>query len=132
MDRILKDSLGWGFVLWLIGYALGFVFFFVLPPSLIGWATMPIGVVITMFVLLRKVDGNSFQYYATLALVWTTIAVILDYIFIVKMLNPAGGYYKLDVYIYYAITFIIPLAVGLWKKGKRDPRQTLGKELQFY
>jgi hypothetical protein len=42
MDRqLLKDSLGWGSILWLIGYILigyilGIVRFFVLPPSWLG------------------------------------------------------------------------------------------------
>lgn len=55
MDKqLLKDALGWGFVLWLIGYALGFVVFFIVPPSVIGWVIMPIGIIITLWVLLKK------------------------------------------------------------------------------
>jgi len=113
--QLLKDSIGWGIVLWLIGYILGFVFFFVLPTSMIGWAVMPIGLVITLWVLFRKVKADSFMYYFILAIVWTVIAVTFDYLFIIKLLNPADGYYKLDVYLYYALTFIIPLIVG-WRK----------------
>jgi hypothetical protein len=37
-------------------------------------------------------------------------------LFIVKLLNPADGYYKADVYLYYALTFISPLIVGWWKE----------------
>ena len=40
--NFLKDSLGWGFVLWLIGYVLGVVLFAIVPPSMIGWVIMPI------------------------------------------------------------------------------------------
>ena len=40
--QLLRDSFGWGFILWLIGYLLGIVFFFVLPSSLIGWVILPI------------------------------------------------------------------------------------------
>jgi hypothetical protein len=115
----IKDMLGWGIVLWLIGYILGFVFFFILPPALMGWAIMPIGVVITLWVLIKKVKSEDFKYYLLLAVFWTAIAVILDYLFIVKALKPADGYYKLDVYLYYSLTFIIPLIVGWWKKDKR-------------
>jgi len=114
--QLLKDSLGWGFILWLIGYVLGFVFFFVLPTSLIGWAIMPIGLVITLWVLLKKLNSESFNYYLILAVIWTAIAVAFDYLFIVKTLKPADGYYKLDVYLYYTLTFISPLIVGWWKK----------------
>ena len=116
--QLLKDSLGWGFVLWLIGYILGIILFFVLPPSLIGWFILPVGLIITLWVLLNKIKGDTFQYYLILAAVWTVIAVVLDYFFIVKMLNPADGYYKPDVYLYYTLTLIAPLVIGWWKKIK--------------
>jgi hypothetical protein len=111
--QFLKDALGWGIILWLIGYALGFIFFFIAPPSMIGWIIMPIGIFITLGVLFKKVRGTTFGYYFWLAAVWTLIAIIFDYIFLVKALKPAGGYYKLDVYLYYALTFVLPLAYGL-------------------
>jgi hypothetical protein len=117
MDRqLLRDSLGWGLALWFIGYLLGIIFFFFVPSSLIGWAIMPIGIIITIFVLLKIVKDESLRYYLILAVAWTAIAISLDYIFIVKAFNPADGYYKLDVYLYYAITFASPLIVGLWKR----------------
>jgi hypothetical protein len=116
--QLLIDTLGWGFALWLIGYVLGFILFFVLPPSLIGWIIMPIGALITFWVLFKRVKSVSFRYYLILSVVWTAIAVVFDYLFIVKALSPADGYYKLDVYLYYALTFIIPLIVGWLKYNK--------------
>jgi hypothetical protein len=118
--QLLKDSLGWGFFLWLIGYVLGIIFFFVIPPSLIGWVIMPVGILITFWILLNKVKSNTFQYYVFLAVAWTLMAVVFDYLFIVKAFQPADGYYKLDVYLYYALTFIIPLTIGWWKKSKNQ------------
>jgi hypothetical protein len=115
MKNIVKDSLGWGFILWLIGYILGVILFFFVSPSLIGWIIMPIGIIITFWVLLKKVKSNAFRYYFILALVWTAIAIAFDYIFIVILLKPENGYYKPAVYLYYALTFIIPLIVGWWK-----------------
>ena len=115
--QVVKDSLGWGFVLWLIGYILGFVLFFALPPSIIGWVILPIGVVITFWVLFKKVKSESFKDYLILAIVWTVIAVVFDYLFIVKALKPADGYYKLDVYVYYALSFALPLIAYWWKKS---------------
>ena len=116
MDKqLVKDSLGWGVVLWLIGYILGFVFFFALPPTLIGWVIMPIGVVITFWVLFKKVRSEDFSHYLALAVVWTAIAVVFDYFFLVKALKPVDGYYKLDVYVYYALTFALPL-IAYWRK----------------
>jgi hypothetical protein len=117
--QLIKDALGWGIGLWLIGYILGFAFFFILPPALLGWVIMPIGAAITIWVLIKKVKSQDFRYYLILAIFWMAIAIVFDYLFIVKALKPADGYYKLDVYLYYILTFIIPLIVGWWKKDKR-------------
>jgi hypothetical protein len=116
--QTVKDSLGWGFVLWLIGYVLGIVFFALVPENLIGWIIMPIATVITFWVAFKKVQGDTFRYYCLVALVWLLIAVLGDYLFIVKALNPADGYYKPDVYLYYALTLAIPLLAG-WMKTLR-------------
>lgn len=116
--QLVKESFGWGFVLWFIGYILGFVLFFALPPSLIGWVIMPIGIMITFWVLFKKVKSENLRHYLILAVIWTVIAVVLDYLFIVKLLKPADGYYKLDVYFYYVLTFALPLIVYRWKNSK--------------
>jgi hypothetical protein len=113
--QFVKDAFGWGFVLWLIGYVLGIIFFMLLPANLIGWAIMPIGIVIAVWILWKKVRGDSRRYFARLALVWVLIAIVCDYLFLVQLLQPAGGYYKIDVYVYYAVTFVLPLLVG-WRK----------------
>jgi len=115
--QFLKDGLGWGFVLWLVGFALGMIFFSIMPVGLIGWFIMPIGTVLTLWVVFKKIKGDSFQYYLLLAIIWTLIAVVFDYFFLVKAFKPADGYYKLDVYLYYVITFVIPLLAG-WRKKK--------------
>lgn len=115
--QFLKDSLGWGFILWLVGYALGMVLFSFVPLPAIGWVIMPIGAAITLWVLFKKVKGDKFSYYLILAIVWTVIAVVFDYFFLVKAFKPADGYYKLDVYLYYVLTFILPIIFGLRKKS---------------
>ena len=117
--QLLMDSLGWGVLLWLIGYILGIIFFFVMSASLIGWVVMPIGIIITLWVLWKRIKSSLFQHYLVLAIVWTLIAIGLDYIFIIKMLHPADGYYKLDVYLYYGLTFLLPLLIGWLKSTKR-------------
>jgi hypothetical protein len=103
---------------------LGIVFFFVLPHPLIGWVIMPIGTIITLWVLFKKIQGDTLKYYFILGVSWTIIAVVFDYLFIVKTLKPADGYYKPDVYLYYTLTFLIPLIVG-WLKTKNNnlPKQ---------
>lgn len=117
-DKIfLKDAIGWGIILWLIGYVLGIVFFPVVPPAMIGWAIMPIGAPITLWVLFKKIKETNFGYYLKLAVVWTAIAVVFDYLFLVQVFKPADGYYKLDVYVYYALVFILPLVAG-WARNR--------------
>jgi hypothetical protein len=39
------------------------------------------------------------------------IAVVLDYLFIVRLFQAT--YYDTDVYVYYAVTFLIPVVIGL-------------------
>ena len=118
--RSLSAVLGWGIALWLIGYVLGIGLFFLVPPTLLGWVIMPIGAALTWVVLWRRIEFRHFADYAVLAIAWTAIAVTGDFVFIVKALHPPDGYYKLDVYLYYALTFLMPLTVG-WLKI-RAPR----------
>lgn len=118
--QLIKDALGWGFLLWLAGYILGIVFFMVVPPSVLGWVIMPIGIILTLWVLFKKVKGNSFGYYLVLALVWTVIATVFDYFFLVKTFRPADGYYKLDVYLYYFLTFALPFFAFLVKGKSKE------------
>jgi hypothetical protein len=119
--QFLKDALGWGFVLWLIGYALGIMLFTLVPAGLIGWIITPIGTAIALWIAFRKVNGDTLGYYALVALIWVMIALLGDYLFIVKAFKPADGYYKLDVYIYYALTLAIPLLAGWRRTCGRPP-----------
>ncbi len=114
-NQLVKDTLGWGFLLWLIGYVLGIILFVVVPPAMIGWIITPIGIGITLWVLLKKIKSTSLSYYLIVGIAWTYMAIILDYFLLVKVFKPADGYYKLDVYIYYALTFLLPLIVGARK-----------------
>lgn len=117
--HLLKDAVGWGFVLWLIGYVLGFIFFAFVPAVFIGWAIMPIGAAVTLWVLIKKISENSLPYYLKIGIVWVAIAIVCDYLFLVLLLKPADGYYKLDVYLYYTLTLVLPLLVGWWKQDSR-------------
>jgi len=121
--QLLKDALGWGFVLWLIGYGLGIMLFAFVPLSLIGWIIMPIGIIIALWLLFKKIKSDKFGYYVILAVAWVLIAVVFDYLFLVKAFKPEDGYYKMDIYLYYALTFVLPLAVGWWKQmSTSNPR----------
>ena len=120
--QLLKDAVGWGLILWFIGYVLGFIFFAFVPQALIGWVIMPIGILVTVWVLARKIHSSSLGYYAGIALVWTVIAIVLDYLFIGMLLHPADGYYKIDVYLYYCLTLLLPLVVG-WQRSRDKSTQ---------
>ncbi len=120
--QFFKDAMGWGFVLWLIGYALGMMLFALVPANLIGWIIMPIGAAIALWIAFKKVKGDTLRYYCLVALVWMLIAVLGDYLLIVKALKPADGYYKPDVYLYYALTLAIPLFAGWRRTLHRAPR----------
>ena len=120
--HLLKEAVGWGLGLWFIGYVLGIAFFFFLSPSILGWVIIPIGILITLRVLLKKVKNHSLLGSLMLSITWTLIAVVFDFLFIVMAFKPEDGYYKLDVYIYYAVTFTLPLIIGFWRKSKSGER----------
>ena len=121
MDKkLLKDSLVWGFILWFFGYLLGIILFFILPSKYIGWAILPFGTLVTLYVLFKKILSLSLRYHLLLGIIWVIIAVALDYLFIVKLFNPTDGYYKLDVYLYYFLTFLLPVIAGLKKRIKKE------------
>mgnify|MGYP001355678560 CR=1 FL=1 len=105
-------TLGWGTILWFIGYALGIVLFFVVPADLIGWVITPFAMALTIWVLLTKIHRTRLLDYLFIGLVWSAMAVIFDYVFLVKMFNSTE-YYKLDVYFYYASMIVLPLGVGV-------------------
>ncbi len=115
----MKDALGWGFILWFIGYVLGIVLFAFVSPAVLGWIIMPIGIIITLWVLFKKIKSDSFQHYVIIAIAWTLIAIVFDYLFLVLIFKPTD-YYKLDVYLYYGLTFVLPIIAGLKKKSLAD------------
>ena len=111
---LFLNTILWGLALWFFGYILGFVFFAFVPKDLIGWAIMPFGIAAILWVLFKKIARKEFMCYFGLSIFWTLIAIIFDYFFIVKLLNSTD-YYKFDVYIYYFLTFLIPISVGWYK-----------------
>ena len=115
--KIFLNTVLWGLALWLFGYVLGFVFFAFVPKDVMGWYILPFGILATLWVAYKKISREEFTCYIGLGIFWTIIAVVFDYLFIVKMLN-ATDYYKLDVYIYYILTFVLPVIVG-WYKFKK-------------
>jgi len=122
--KIFLNTIFWGFVLWLFGYILGFIFFALVPKDVIGWYIMPFGIIATLWVLLKKIKREEFMCYVGLGVIWTIMAVALDYIFIVKLLKSTE-YYKLDIYLYYALTFLLPIIIGWYKFRKIKSNQKI-------
>lgn len=121
--KILRSTLFWGLMLWLFGYILGIIFFAFLPKEWIGWAISPLGIIFMLWVLFKKIERDSFGCYFGLGLIWTIMAILLDYLFIVKLFKSAD-YYKPDVYVYYVLTFVIPIIFG-WRKMKMNAKLNL-------
>jgi hypothetical protein len=117
---LIRDVLGWGLLLWLAGYLLGFAFYAVVPVALIGWLVMPFGIALTCLVLWKWVRIEQWSGAVLLGVGWSAIAVICDYALIVKLLAPPDGYYKLDVYLYYLLMLALPVAAaGLRRRSLR-------------
>ena len=110
----------WGLGLWLFGYLLGFAFFPLVPMEHLGWYIMPFGIAATCLVLWKWVKLDSLQNGVITGAIWTVIAVVADYFLIVKLLQPADGYYKLDIYLYYALTFLLPVVfAAFWPRAEK-------------
>ena len=121
----IKSMLTWGFILWLIGYIAGFVLFFIVPKAYIGWVITPFATLLTIWVLIKKIKRPELMCYFGTGFIWTIMAVGLDYLFIVKMLKTGSSYYKPDVYLYYILTFALPILVGYWKYKHKSPKDLL-------
>jgi len=115
--QIIINNVFWGFILWLSGYILGIVLFPFVPKDQIGFYILPLGTALTLWVLLKKINRDMFLCYFSVSVFWTMIAIILDYLFIVKLFTSTD-YYKPDVYLYYLLTFLLPILVGLYKRSK--------------
>lgn len=112
--KIFLNTLFWGLVLWLFGYVLGIIFFAFVPKNLIGFFILPFGTAFMLWALFKKIKREEQLCYFGLGLIWTILAVALDYLFIVKLFGSAD-YYKTDVYLYYILTFLLPIGFGWWK-----------------
>jgi hypothetical protein len=122
MDKQLKRAANWGLLLWLIGWILGIILFMVVPKNLIGWILNPVGIVITLWVLLKKFKGEAFAEYLQLSIVWTLIAIVFDYAFNVQLFKLGSAYYQPDIFFYYAATFLLPLFVYHYRISTKNKK----------
>ena len=120
-----RDAFIWGVLLWLIRVVLAFVLINIgIHLNLIGWTLTPITVVITLYFVLRRMWGERLNHYFGLGLIWTGLAVALDYVVLVQLLWPPDWhFYGPVVYFKYALTLLLPVCVGWWKE--RQPKLSL-------
>ncbi len=109
----LADLFGFGFALWLFGFVLGMMLFSIVPTAYLGLVITPFAFAAALWVCLRRFRGrgDSGLYLLSVGAVWLFIAVSFDYIFLVRAFSVAN-YYDFDVFLYYFITFFLPIAVG--------------------
>jgi hypothetical protein len=119
MQQQIKDAAGLGTLLWLIGYLTSLALFFSPFAGIMDWILIavftPITVAITCWCFRER--NLTIQYYAEIGIAWTAIAVVLDYLFIVLLFQ--ASYYGPDVFVYYTLTFLVPVGVGLVKLRKK-------------
>ena len=122
MKAWIKDTLGLGSLLWLIGYLMSLVLFFSPFSAVMGWIITavftPVTIVITWW-WFRERD-LAITYFIRVGAIWAALAVVLDYLFIVRLFQAI--YYGPDVFVYYALTFLIPVGVGLYLTRVRAER----------
>jgi hypothetical protein len=115
MKQWIKDTAGLGIALWLIGYLASLVLFFTPYAATMGWILIAVFTPVTIAITwwwFRKREHLPLQYFAGVGVAWMLIAVVLDYLFIVLLFQAT--YYGPDVFVYYALTFLIPVGVGLY------------------
>ncbi len=114
MKRWVIDFLGLGSALWLAGYLVSLALFFTPLAGIMGWIITAVFTPVTIAVAWWRFRTTDLplSYYAAVGLVWAAIAIVLDYLFIVLLFRT--DYYAVDIFIYYGLTFLIPVGVGLY------------------
>ncbi len=126
MKQWIKDTAGLGTVLWLIGYLASLLLFFSPFAGIMGWVLLAVCTPVTIAIAWWwfRARDLALRYYAGVGVAWTVLAVVLDYLFIVLLLHAT--YYGPDVFVYYALTFVIPVGVGLYLVRTR--RKTVAEQ----
>jgi hypothetical protein len=121
--RSLLGTMSWGLARRVVGYALAMVAFAFVPSDRIGWLILPVLIPLTFILAYKRLARADLRssHYLLVAVAWLGLAVVLDYVLVVRAFN-VSGYYDADVVIYYFVTFIAPLVVG-WRAGAA--RQTV-------
>jgi len=118
MDELLKrkltDTLGLGFGLWLLGFALGMMLFPFVAVAVMGRYIIAVMLPVTLYAAYKRFAGlkETTGYYLLVGISWLLIAVVFDYVFLVKAFQ-APNFYDTDIMVAYALSFLVPVAVGM-------------------
>ncbi|HNX17405.1 MAG TPA: hypothetical protein PKM50_03640 [Methanoregula sp.] len=123
MMQQVKDTAGLGLLFWLMGYLASLVLFFTPFAGIMGWILIAIFTPVTIAVTWWwfRARSLSLAYYAGVGTTWVAIAVVLDYLFIVLLFG--SDYYSPHVFLYYALTFLVPVCVGFAITRKKPAAQ---------
>ena len=114
MKEWIKGTIVLGILLWLFGSLISIALFFSPVAGIMGWIITaiftPVTVVVTWWWF--RTRNLALTDYVLVGVLWTIIAVVFDYLFIVQLLR--ASYYGPDIFVYYILTFLIPIGVGLY------------------
>jgi hypothetical protein len=116
MEQILRDTAGMGALLWLAGYLASMaVYFSPLDYAVWGRVVLVLYIPPVIWITAWYFSGRDLPlwYYAGVGIAWSLTAVALDYPFIVLRFG-AWQYYTPDVYLYYALMFLVPVVIGMF------------------
>jgi hypothetical protein len=118
MDELLKrkliDTLGLGFGLWLLGFALGMMLFPFVAVAIMGRYIIAVMLPVTLYAAYKRFAGlkETQGYYLLVGISWLHIAVAMDYVFLVKAFS-VQNFYDTDIMVAYALSLLVPVAIGL-------------------
>jgi hypothetical protein len=123
MRQRVVDTAGLCTALWLLGYLASLGLFFTPYAGVMGWLITAVFTPVTIAIAWWRFRGRGLSpgYYVLVGVAWAAIAIALDYLFIVQLFN--ADYYAPDVYLYYALTFLIPVGVGLYLRRTPGGRE---------
>ena len=84
--RLALDGLLWGFLLWLLGFAVGMLAFLFVATRWIGLVVLPILLPVTVWVAWRRLRGHAdpWGYPVAVGAIWCALAVGLDWVVLVR------------------------------------------------
>ena len=100
MKQWIKDTIGLGTGLWLFGYLASLLLFFSPFADIMGWIITAVFTPVTIAIAWWwfRARDLPLTYYVMVGVAWTVIAIVLDYLFIVRLFQTT--YYEIDVFVY--------------------------------